>query len=302
MSAREHGTNAKYRLEKCRCGQCTEAAREYDRRYKERRRRNGGKPLMVDAEPVRRHLLAMMMGNRKGYRRDSVGPKSMAKASGVPHGAISRLLYGDYARGTPPSKRVRRETAERLLALTKEAAMSGGTAVPSGDTPRLIRSLVEFGIPKARIQDTIDEARGRNSSARLLQIARTGWVMKDVKQAIYRLHWRLWLTNPQFRWVCEVEPPPEIWAIFENVESIPASSYTQGWRYPTRRGATTEASRIAGKEAHAVVTRAADDTYRWYPSKDYVPKGERVVRRRVGGKWKGPPGGRGQLAKSAGVL
>lgn len=277
---RAHGTNAKYVLEKCRCEECLAAHKEYEKRYWTRRRANGGAPLMVDAKPVRRHLLSMMQGNKGGHNRDSVGPRTMAKASGVSHGSISKLLYGDYSRGTPPSSRLRRQTAEKLMALTKESAMSDEANVLAGDTLCLIRSLIEFGIPRVRIQDSINAARGRCNGCRLLQAGRTNWIKKAVRDAIYRLHWRLWLTNPEFRWACEIEPPEEIVGILDNARGIPTTSYTEGWRYKTLRGAKTEAGRISGNKAQPVVTLHPDGSYRWYPAKEYVPVDELIVARK----------------------
>src|SRR4051812_1680110 len=114
MTDRAHGTRAKYVLEKCRCEPCTAANREYVRASSQR-----AAPAYVDAGPARRHITEL--------RDAGVGLKTVAKAAGVSHGALSKLVYGETARGGKPTKRIRPETMERILAVTPADVADGAT-------------------------------------------------------------------------------------------------------------------------------------------------------------------------------
>lgn len=98
----------------------------------------------VDAEPARQHVLELM--------RNGMGPVTIAKASGVPHGSISKLIYGDYRRKMAPSKRIRPATAERLLAVepTPEHKQPG-CLMPAHGTRRRLQALAFMGYPVAWI-------------------------------------------------------------------------------------------------------------------------------------------------------
>lgn len=82
-----------------------------------------------------------------------VGPKSIAALSGVSHGGLSKLLYGDY-KGRKPSKRIRPETAKRILAVRLEDA-AGGQKIPAGPTWRLLDDLLAKGWVKAHLASII---------------------------------------------------------------------------------------------------------------------------------------------------
>lgn len=108
---REHGTQACYVWgpgpgpgKGCRCGPCREANRAYERR---RARRTA--PAYVAAARARAHV--------EELRDKGVGLKTVAKRSGVSHGALSKLVYGDPATGRGPSKRIRKTTEDAILAV-----------------------------------------------------------------------------------------------------------------------------------------------------------------------------------------
>lgn len=135
--AREHGTNAKYHLEGCRCDRCIDAARTYQRGLRRR-----VAPAYVGADPVRRHV--------KWLSSQGVGATEVCRASGVSHGALSKLLYGDPQRGQAPSMRVRPSTAEAIMAVTP-ADGAPGSFVPAGPTRAVVDRLVARGWTKMAI-------------------------------------------------------------------------------------------------------------------------------------------------------
>lgn len=146
----QHGTNAAYHLDGCHCTPCSKAAREYEN-HRTRMIAYGQWNQFVPGEFVRDHLAELA-----AY---GIGPKRVAELSGVPHGAISKIIYGVYAPGPAgrngrgdllrgPSRRVRRTTAEAIYAVEAIPA-NLGSRVPDHDrTPaaRLhLRALVALG-------------------------------------------------------------------------------------------------------------------------------------------------------------
>lgn len=134
---REHGTRAKYVVEKCRCTECRAANNAGQRRYHRRKAQEawGQHEFYVDAEPARRHVRTLMAGG--------IGWQRISRLSGVPSGSVSRLLYGDN-HGRPPSRRLRPDTARKLLAVTIDQAADGARIDGTG-TRRRLQALVAIG-------------------------------------------------------------------------------------------------------------------------------------------------------------
>lgn len=175
-SARAHGTRAKYTIERCRCADCGEAQRVYNRdRHRAMRRPDEVWLAYVPAGPARRHVHELMA--------QGMGPKSIAQLSGVPHGAISKLLYGDY-KGRGPSRRIRPETAAKILAVTIEKA-DGAQRIPAGPTWKLLDDLLGRGFTKSFIASQL---AGKPTKA--LQI-RHDLVRASTARKVEALHRRL---------------------------------------------------------------------------------------------------------------
>lgn len=125
----QHGTNAAYTLDRCRCVPCAAACSEYNARL--RRETAYGKARLVDADPVREHVRSLMAAN--------MGLKTVAARSGVPHGALSKLIYGtllpDGSRRSP-SARIRTESAGALLAVRPAVSVLADGAVVDATGPR----------------------------------------------------------------------------------------------------------------------------------------------------------------------
>lgn len=175
-SHRPHGTRVKYVIERCRCEPCRAANREASRaRQKAMSRPDEAWVPYVPAGPARRHVRSLM--------EQGVGPKSIAKLSGVPHGAISKLMYGDYVRGTKPSKRIRPETARKILAVTVDQA-AGAQKIDAAPTWRLLDDLIARGWTKTYLAQRLG-SRGPG-----LQIRRT-LVRASTARKVEQLHTEL---------------------------------------------------------------------------------------------------------------
>ena len=282
VGARAHGTHVKYVIERCRCEPCREANSEYERARRRRKAYGGDYWPWVDAEPVRQHVLSLMTKRGVGAR-DGLGPKRIAQLSGVSHGTISKLLYGNY-RGRPPSKRVRKDTAEKLLAVRPSQAY----LLDARPTWRMIGELVAFGLPKNRIATAI--GRGCAKSIQLSKKLVSG----ENARAVAELHWRIYEQAPKFRLICGCNPPYEV---LDRIEAQgdevrrPIWLPHAEWEYPDARRAMLVASRATRGEAPCVVTRehaaseAGRSVARWYPGPEYVPAGAEVAARMVSGTW-----------------
>lgn len=170
MTVREHGTYVKYVIEQCRCVACRDANSRY-----ERDRRARIEPPYVSAAAARAHVVELAAAG--------VGLKTIAKTSGVAHGTLSKLMYGDPARGMAPSKRVRRSTHDRVMAVTPAAAR-GTARVDATGTKALLAEMSAAGVPKSRIAEALGAAGPG------LQIGRRPMVTAQTAAAVAELHAR----------------------------------------------------------------------------------------------------------------
>jgi hypothetical protein len=156
-SHRPHGSYVKYVVERCGCQRCRTANRDYEnRRSRAMRRPDQVWAPYIPAGPARRHLADLAAAG--------VGLKQVAKVSGLGHGVLSKIVYGDAARGMAPSRRIRQATAERILAVTA-ADLAGGAKIDANPTWTLIDQLTAAGYTKTwiaqRVGRTINTLRRR---------------------------------------------------------------------------------------------------------------------------------------------
>ncbi|MGH3355254.1 MAG: hypothetical protein ACRDOJ_05115 [Nocardioidaceae bacterium] len=138
----QHGTRACYVLDKCRCEPCARANSEAET-WRERQKAYGRYHRYVNADLVREHVRALADAG--------MGLKTVAKRSGVSQGSLWKLMYGKrQPDGTQtPSRRVTRETADKLYAL--DPAWNGPLPLADGanidgTTTRLrLRAMVALG-------------------------------------------------------------------------------------------------------------------------------------------------------------
>ena len=135
-----HGTHACYVLDRCRCDECRGARTRYERiRLRSHGEFPVNPPLMVDAAPARRHVQALMS--------QGMGLKRIAQVTGLPHGGLSKLVYGTNLR--PPSMRIRRATHEALIVLQLDVA--DGAKVDKTEAEAIVAELVARGWTKVDI-------------------------------------------------------------------------------------------------------------------------------------------------------
>jgi hypothetical protein len=150
-----HGQHAAYVLDRCRCVECGTANTAY-----EQSRHRALAPPFVSATQAREHL-AWLAGQ-------GVGRKQVAKVSGVSGGALHKLIYGDASRGSPPSRRIRVETHDAIMAVTPANIAPGATTViPAGPSWVLLDEMIAAGVPRSAIAGAL----GHTSIG--LQISRT---------------------------------------------------------------------------------------------------------------------------------
>ena len=184
MSApsRPHG-NAKYHLENCRCPVCCKAASDYDNNRRRAIAYGRWQPF-VDAEPVRQHVRAL--------GEFGIGSIRAAKLAGVSTGGVSKLLYGDNLRGLAPTKRVRPETALKLLAVEPVLDNLGHRTVVDGTgTRRRLQALVYAGWTQSELARRMQ--MNRSNFARTID---SGLVEVATLKTVRALYDQLWRTDP----------------------------------------------------------------------------------------------------------
>jgi hypothetical protein len=140
----QHGTHACYVLDLCRCGPCASANSGYER---DRKRRNAyGRSNLIPAEPARQHVAALMA--------QGMGWKRIADTAGVAASVVCKLMYGQRTRGAGPSRRIRKDNAQSLLAVTFSLAPGANTC--GIGTARRIQALVTRGWSMSRLAHRID--------------------------------------------------------------------------------------------------------------------------------------------------
>lgn len=171
---RAHGSHAKYVVDRCRCEACRYANRVYER-GRQRKTRRGLVPY-VDAGPVRDRLVELAV--------DGVGLKQVAIVSGVPHGALSKIVYGDRARGQDPSKGVRATTACKIMAVKPTLdVLAGGARIDASPTRDRISQLLDMGASKTWIASQLT---GKPTVA--LQVGRGATVTAATARKVRDLH------------------------------------------------------------------------------------------------------------------
>jgi transcriptional regulator with XRE-family HTH domain len=155
----EHGTRACYVLDRCRCTPCA-TANTAAQNERNRLKAYGRYHRYVDAYPLRLHVQEL--------REAGMGLKTIAKRSGVAHGALWKLMYGKRQPdgSQTPSRRVLRETAEKLYGLDQ-----------AWSTPlRLAGGAV------------LDQERSSAVSRRLQALVALGWSMSEIGRRLGLRH------------------------------------------------------------------------------------------------------------------
>jgi transcriptional regulator with XRE-family HTH domain len=179
----EHGTHACYVLDRCRCRPCADAnaAYEHDRarlhaygRFEQR---------WVDAGPVREHIQSLT--------RAGLGTKKIGELAGYSQGAMTKLIYG--SQGNPPTKRIRREHADAILAVRATIdTLAPGARTDGTGTRRRLQALMAQGWSQSKLAREIGyELR---NFAYLVQGKRE--VTVRTARNVRRLYDRMWDVAP----------------------------------------------------------------------------------------------------------
>lgn len=175
-----HGTRSRYSAHCCRCRSCRAAHSEYERN-RSRQKAYGTWEPYVDADPVRAHVRGLM-AKGLGWRR-------IADLAGLPRATMNRLLYGQPGKRSP-SSRVRKNTANRLLAVRFSQELLADCALTDATgTWRRIQALVAIGWPKVHI------ARALGYKGQGLQL-HEDLVLVSTARKVAELYEALWSADP----------------------------------------------------------------------------------------------------------
>lgn len=172
----------------CRCDACRAAETEKRSLYRTRKARErwGAEPsLMVDADTARAHVRSLMASG--------IPRKTIAKLAQVTDGCVARLLYGEPSTTppTPPTVRMTRRNAEKLLAVRFEDALALDGYVDAAGTRRRLQALVALGWPQSELARRL----GLNSRHMNRFIA-SKRVSTDRARQVRALYGQMWDTAP----------------------------------------------------------------------------------------------------------
>ncbi|PFG16299.1 hypothetical protein ATK74_0833 [Propionicimonas paludicola] len=187
----QHGTRSAYVFDRCRCEACTIVNREGMRirsRQKALARWNPELDPFIPGDVVRAHL--------RGLMDAGMGWKRIAAAAGVATSTVYPILYGknvdqpDHPEYRPPRKQVRRNVAEKLLAVTLDLA--DGAMVDGTGTRRRLQALVTVGWSQSRLASELGWTVANFGHL----IHGTGLVTKGTAARVRDLYDRCWSAPP----------------------------------------------------------------------------------------------------------
>lgn len=176
-----HGTRTAYIVDKCRCRPCRDAAAAAER-HRSRMKAYGRWEPYVDAEPARAHV--------RHLSEQGMGWQRVARAAGLTQSTIWKLVYGPAPRG--PSKRIRRQTADKILAVTLDLA--DAAIVDATGTRRRLQALVAIGWSQTRLAAQLGWNVGNINS--LILGRDCPRVQHDTEVRVRALYDRLWNVTP----------------------------------------------------------------------------------------------------------
>ena len=183
-----HGTSTTYVVHRCRCDLCRAAN---TKRAAERRRIQayGRYNRYIDGDLVRAHLRDLMAAG--------MGWKTIAAAAGLSASTVYPILYGrnhddpTHPQHRPPRKRITREVAEKLLAVTP--VLADGALVDATGTRRRIQALAAIGWTLAELATRLGILR---SNLRLHKPT-LRYVTERTRRQVQELYDELWNQPPQ---------------------------------------------------------------------------------------------------------
>lgn len=203
-----HGTRAAYVKDRCRCADCTAANTAACRAASRAQAFDRWHPF-VDAAPVRDHVRAL--------RAAGIGVERIAAVAGIATSHV-RALADQGRFGKPSIRRVRPETAQRVLTVSVAAVTrAGGARVDATGTRRRLQALVAIGWSEGQLAARLHRSASSLSRS-MISAAVTGQTAGDVGT----LYQRLWNTRP----------PQDTEAQRAAVDAAKARAKSCGWLPP----------------------------------------------------------------------
>jgi transcriptional regulator with XRE-family HTH domain len=141
---------------------------------------------LVDAEPVRRHLMHL--------RECGMPYQTAASVAGVAWKTTSYLLYGHPSQGKKPAARIHIMNARRLLAVQFDVAyLHENTRIDGTGSMRRLQALVAMGWTN---KDIADRLGVKEAWVHSLLIGRRPKVYVRTYRRIFELHRDLWDQQP----------------------------------------------------------------------------------------------------------
>ncbi|MFF9003730.1 hypothetical protein ACF1GW_39195 [Streptomyces achromogenes] len=165
----------------------SESRRAAQRHMQNRRRRlkaiGQWQPPFVDAEPVRAHVRAL--------GEAGMSQAALIRRLNLPDEALKNLMRG--ANGNPPGKKVRRETAEAVLAYWPTLAdFPDSASIDGTGTRRRVQALMTLGWSKTRLAIELEMRESNFKSC-----VRSATVSARFARQVAALYDRLWTERPQ---------------------------------------------------------------------------------------------------------
>lgn len=217
-----HGTTTAYHQDRCRCQECSDAKSAALRRHRKDVAYGRHKPYLIDAAPVREHLLEL--------RARGIGYCRAAELAGVGRACTARIVEGHQ-----PS--VKRPIAEAILAVPLDADPYPRAFIDATGTRRRIQALACLGWSFPAQLALL----GRSTNLRngLRDILSGGKTTAPTAKAVRDLYDRLWDKPPQpvtaaqkitvtkTRRLAERKgwAPPLAWDDIDDPECVPSGKY-----------------------------------------------------------------------------
>lgn len=136
-----------YNLHQCRCAPCIQNRSATDARRARLKAYGRYDTGLVDAEPVRDHLL--LLGEF------GLGYKRVARIAGLGTTPVRNVIWGRQDPGPRKGeipKRIKRENAEKILAVAPDISLlAGGAKIPARGTHRRLQALVARGWSQSKL-------------------------------------------------------------------------------------------------------------------------------------------------------
>ena len=189
-----HGTRVAYVKDRCRCRPCMDANTAANRRAKREQTFGRWQPY-IDAEPVRAHLADLV--------EHGLGLNRIAELAGTSRSHLNGIL------GTstqPPARRLRPDTAARILAIPADAgSVADGVAIDATGTHRRLQALMAIGwtMPQLTAQLNRGYALAALGPRTLARTLHSSSVRASTARAVADLYERLWDQQPPTATIAE---------------------------------------------------------------------------------------------------